>query len=206
MSGWWDRHVVPRLIGYGCGQPAVMARRALVVPQARGEVLEVGCGGGANFPLYDAARVSRVMGVDPSAELRARAMAAIPGGVSIAVQEGFAEKLPFADRTFDTAVLTFTLCSVRDPGAVLAELRRTLRPDGKLLFLEHGRSPDAGVEAWQHRIEPVWKRLMGGCHLARPVEASIAAAGFRIIGGGRGYLEDAPRFAGWMEWGEAAPG
>lgn len=195
---------MPRLIGFCCTQPPIMKRRALVVPQAEGEVLELGAGGGANFAFYDPARVKRVRGVDPSPGLLDRARdAAKAEGIEFLIDEGVAEALPFADASFDTVLATFTLCSVEDHARSLAEARRVLRPGGKLLFLEHGAAPDANVAKWQRRIEPVWKRIAGGCHLTRPVASAIAHAGFSIAAQDEGYMENSPRFAGWVEWGEA---
>lgn len=204
MTGFWDRRVVPRIIAYGCCQPAVMERRRKVVPLASGAVLELGCGAGANFHIYDAERVSSLRGIDPSAELLVRAHAAIPAnGVDFQVGPGVGEAMPFGDESFDTVVTTFTLCSVDDPVKVLAEARRVLRPEGRLLFLEHGLSPDAGPRRWQYRVEPLWKRLMGNCHLSRPVLPTICEGGFAIVNSASGYMERVPRFSGWMEWGEA---
>lgn len=206
MLDFWDRHVVPRIIAYGCCQPAVMERRAKIVPLASGAVLELGCGAGANFGYYEAGRVSSVRGIDPSPQLLERARAAIPAnGVDFQIGPGVGEALPFADDSFDTVVTTFTLCSVDDPAQVLAEARRVLRPEGRLLFLEHGLSPDAGPRRWQYRAEPLWKQLMGNCHLSRPVLPSIRDGGFVIVDSASGYMERVPRFSGWMEWGEARP-
>ena len=119
------------------------------------------------------------------------------------IRQGVGEDIPFADGSFDTTVVTFTLCSVEDPAKVLGELRRILKPRGKLLFLEHGRAPDPGVARWQERVEPVWKPLAGGCHLTRPIGSSLRAAGFDVAPMGQDYLPKAPRIMGWMEWGVA---
>lgn len=205
MAGWWDRVMVPRLIGCCCSQPPIMERRAVIVPRARGRVLELGAGGGINLPLYDRRRVSQVVGVDPSAGLRERAVAAMaPADRDFYwIEDGVAEDLPFPDASFDTVLSTFTLCSVQDQAMALAEARRVLKSDGELLFLEHGLSPDDSTHRWQYRLEPIWKRLAGGCHLTRPVGAAVERAGFAIFDAGRGYMEKTPRFAGWLEWGSA---
>ena len=208
--GWladrWERHVVPRLIRVGCSQPAVMKDRSRLVPDSDGDVLELGCGGGINLAFYDPARVRSLTGLDPSPELldytREEARAR---GVGIDIHRGVGEQMPFADAHFDTVLTTFTLCSVADGKQVLAEARRVLRPGGKLLFLEHGRAPDAGPEKWQRRIEPVWKRIAGGCHLNRPVADRIAGAGFRLVRREGHYAPKTPRWLGWMEMGEARP-
>lgn len=199
--------MVPKLIGFCCSQPPVMKRRKAVVPLATGRVLELGAGGGANLGLYDRGRVESVTGVDPSDGLIALAeerMAAADRGF-FKVERGVAEALPFPDASFDTVLSTFTLCSVADPALALKEARRVLKPGGCLLFLEHGLSPDADVEKWQRRIEPFWKPIAGGCHLTRPVTATVTAAGFVVTSPGRGYMEKSPRFAGWVEWGVATP-
>ena len=204
MASFYDRYVLPRVIRCGCGASAIRDKRAALIPQAQGRVLEIGCGGGLNFPFYDPARVTAVLGIDPSPELLA--MARTAGRTSplpIEVVDGAAEALSAASATFDTVVLTMTLCSVGDPARALAEMRRVLKPGGRLLFCEHGLAPDAAIRRWQRRIEPVWKRLAGGCHLTRPIGKLIGAAGFEIASGGHGYLRHAPRFAGWMEWGVA---
>lgn len=181
-----------------------MKRRAQVVPRAHGRVLELGAGGGANFSFYDPARVDRVEGVDPSPGLLDRARdAAKVEGIDFDIKEGVAENLPFADGSFDTVLATFTLCSVQDQAQSLAEARRVLKPGGTMLFCEHGAAPDPKVAKWQRRIEPVWKRIAGGCHLTRPITSAVAQAGFSIVEQDQGYMEKSPRWAGWVEWGEA---
>lgn len=207
MTSFYDRHIMPRLIRCACGAKAIQKRRESIVPLASGRVLELGCGGGLNFGHYDPAKVESVAGIDPSAELRAMAQrAAEKTPVSISVQEGVAEAAPFDDASFDTVLLTFTLCSVQQPEAVLAEARRVLRPGGRLLFCEHGLAPDEGVRKWQRRIEPVWKKIAGGCHLTRAPGAAIGAAGFTIQDPRQGYMKGAPKIAAWVESGVAVAG
>lgn len=204
--GFYDRYILPKFLACACGAKPITKQRAKVVPRARGRVLELGMGGGLNLAFYDPAKVSVVEGVDPSAELRALADAAPrPEGLKVALQAGRAEALPFEDNSFDTVVCTFTLCSVGDGAAALAEARRVLKPTGSFLFCEHGLAPDADVVKWQRRIEPVWKALAGGCHLTRPVSTAITAAGFTLADLQTMYLPGTPRFAGWNEWGEATP-
>lgn len=204
MASWYDRHILPKLLCCACGAPAFRERRAELAPRANGEVLELGIGGGLNLAFYDPARATRVTGVDPSAALRTIAEnAPRSDGLKVEILPGEAEALPFADARFDTVLCTFTLCSVRSPTAVLAETRRVLKPGGTFLFCEHGLSPDAGVSRWQRRIEPLWKRLAGGCHLTRPVTAAVEAAGFQVDEGRRFYFDKAPRPMGWCEQGVA---
>lgn len=204
MASFYDRHILPHVIGCACSTKPVMRQRAKVVPQASGKVLELGIGGGLNLAFYDPGAVQSVFGVDPSAELRERAVKAKrPAGLKVEVHDGTAEALPFEDASFDSIVCTYTLCSVRSPRRALAEARRVLKPGGSFLFCEHGAAPDPGVAVWQRRIEPVWKAIAGGCHLTRPVAHSIENAGFTITRFDSMYLPNSPRFAGWNEWGVA---
>ena len=204
MAGWWDRNVVPRMIRCACGQAEIMHLRQHVVPLAKGAVFELGCGGGINQPLYDQSAVTSFAGIDPSPQLMDFArQAAARRGWPVDLREASGEDIPFADASFDTVVVTYTLCSVADQARVLRELHRILRPGGQLLYLEHGRAPDPGVAAWQRRIEPLWKRLMGGCPLTRPVTAAVEQSGFSVERRDSTSLPRSPRFAGWMEWGAA---
>ncbi len=204
MNDWWDRHVMPRLIGCACTQPAVMRDRAKVVPRASGDILELGCGGGTNLQFYDWSRVNSLSGVDPSPELLGRAQdALLRSGRSANFANGIAEALPFENSSFDSVVTTFTLCSVQDPTAALSEVRRVLRPGGRLIFLEHGKAPEPAAANWQNRIEPVWKHIAGGCHLTRPVTGAISDAGFVCDAPQGHYMKRTPKWLGWVEWGEA---
>lgn len=202
FANWYDEHVVPRLIRCACSGPAIMKLREQVVPLASGAVFELGCGGGLNQRFYDPVRISSYAGVDPSAKGLEFARAEAERKCwAHDIRAGAGEAIPFGDATFDSVVCTFTLCSVQDPVQTLKEMRRVLKPGGQLLFAEHGAAPDAGVAKWQERIEPVWKRIAGGCHLTRPVGASIDRSGFALAPLGAQYAPKVPRFAGWMEWG-----
>jgi ubiquinone/menaquinone biosynthesis C-methylase UbiE len=204
LKSWYEANIMPRLITCACSQGQVMKRRAAVVPIARGDVFELGCGGGINHAFYDPAAITSYAGIDPHKGLLDGARAAARAkGWAADLRAARGEAIPFADASFDCVVCTFTLCSVDDPAQVMRELSRILRPGGQTLFLEHGRAPDAGVRGWQERIEPVWKQLAGGCHLSRPIASALSGAGFAVETLGQGYTPQAPRFAGWMEWGIA---
>jgi ubiquinone/menaquinone biosynthesis C-methylase UbiE len=204
FASWYDEHVVPRFIRCACSSPAIMHLREKVVPQASGAVFEIGCGGGINQQLYDPARITSYAGLDPSGKgLDFARGEAAKKGWQADFRQGFGEAIPFNDGSFDTVVCTFTLCSVGSQAETLRELRRILKPGGQLLYAEHGWAPDAAVQRWQDRIEPVWKKLAGGCHLTRPVAAAITAGGFSALDGGERYAPKTPKFAGWMEWGRA---
>ena len=205
MASFYDRLILPSFLKCACSSPPMMKQRAKIVPRAEGRVLELGIGLGLNLGFYDPQKVTSVTGVDPAAELRAAAEAAPRDPrLSVKVEDGTAEALPFENRSFDCVVCTFTLCSVHTPAAALAEARRVLKPGGRFLYCEHGLAPDPGVAKWQRRIEPVWKRIAGGCHLSRPVTSAIEAAGFKVMRRDSMYVPRTPRFAGWNEWGEAS--
>lgn len=157
-----------------------MEYRRRLIPTAQGQVLEIGVGPGFNLPLYGPA-VDRIIALEPSPKLLAMA-GRMTRGLShpIELLEASAESLPMEDRTIDTVVSTWTLCSIPDVTRALDEMRRVLKPSGRLVFVEHGLSPDASVCRWQQRLTPVWKRLAGGCHLNRPIETLLAEAGFRL--------------------------
>ena len=202
----WGRLVLPRLIDLVMRNQAAATERARLVPLASGVVLEIGIGSALNLPYYTSA-VRALVGVDPSEELwriGRRRLGASP--FPIRYVEGSAEVLPVADRRVDTVVTTWTLCSIPDAGAALAEMRRVLRPGGRLVFIEHGRSPDPSVRRWQDRLTPLWARVAGGCHLNRPIDALLEAAGFQPITLDRGYGEG-PRPMSYLYKGVAvAPG
>ncbi|WP_201550023.1 class I SAM-dependent methyltransferase [Psychrobacter fjordensis] len=185
----YERFLLPKLIDVACSAGNVMKARSKIVPQAIGEVLEVGIGSGLNLPFYDAKRVSSIVGIDPAAQMQtlARKRASdisIPVEViAVDVQGIHAD----TDR-FNTIVMTFTLCSIDDPVSALQEMARVLKPDGRLLFCEHGLAPDLSVERWQHRLTPFWKPIAGGCHLDRDIPALIRAGGFAIDELSEAYL------------------
>lgn len=204
--GFYARHIGPRLVGCLCSSKDIAAERLKVVPQASGVVLEIGIGPGLNLAFYDPARVTRVIGVDPiDAFLDLGSDRHAQSPVALQILRAGAEELPLDDASVDTAVVTFTLCSVADPAAALREIRRVLRPSGRVLFLEHGRSHDLGVARWQDRVNPVWKRLAVGCNLNRPVKTLLTDSGFAICSIEHHYLPHAPRFAGFLSHGSAVP-
>ena len=187
--GIYSAWLFPRVLDLVMQQKQMIPFRARVGSAAAGRVLDVGIGSGLNLAFYGD-NTERVYGVDPSSELlrfaetRAR-KAAIP----VELLLGSSEALALEDKSIDTVVLTFTLCTVGSPAAALAEMRRVLRPGGKLLFAEHGRAPETGVARWQDRLTPLWKRVAGGCHLNRQPDDLIRTAGFRVDTLETGYLK-----------------
>ena len=199
----YDQHVLPHLIDFACGMGAVMKTRAQIVPQAEGRVLEIGIGSGLNLSFYDPAKVSVIVGVDPSAAMQKLAQQRA-AQISIPVEMIALElgQIQAADASFDSIVCTFTLCTIPDAMAALQEMRRVLKPGGKLLFSEHGLAPDLPVARWQHRLTPLWKPFSGGCHLNRDIPALIRAGGFSIGQLDSSYLKG-PRPMTWVSRGWA---
>jgi ubiquinone/menaquinone biosynthesis C-methylase UbiE len=179
--GLYAQYVLPRIIDLAMRNKETARLRAAWIPHARGEVLEVGIGSGLNLPFYSP-QVQHIYGVDPSLELQRIARKRLPiGHIQIEfLPQSAEEALPLADGSIDTIVITWTLCSIPNAPKALQEMKRLLKPSGRLIFLEHGRAPDRAVVAWQDRLTPLWKRITGGCHLNRKVDEVIAAAGFQI--------------------------
>jgi ubiquinone/menaquinone biosynthesis C-methylase UbiE len=178
--GLYRKFVLPYLTDLSMKNPATTKCRSEILPKAIGRVLEVGVGSGLNFPFYGA-DVSHVWGIDPSPELLAMARAktaALPYQVELLC--GSAEDLLLEGASADTVVLTWTLCSIPNPARALQELRRVLKPGGSVLFAEHGLAPDPMVRTWQGRLNPLWKRIAGGCNMNRKIDELIASAGFSI--------------------------
>ena len=185
--GVYARYVLPPLIDLAMRGSQLSDERRRIVPQARGRVIEIGFGSGLNLPFYGP-EVKTLAAVDPSRELWSRARSRVArASFAIVFTHASAERLPFGDGTFDTAVTTWTMCSIPDAAAALREMKRVLIPGGRLLFVEHGRAPDARVRTWQDRLTPLWRRLAGGCHLNRPIDDLVTAAGFRTVQLDRGY-------------------
>ena len=177
----YEKHILPNLVHFACSLPSAMLQREKIVPLARGRVLEVGVGSGLNLPYYDAGKVSKLWGLDPSPEMLRRAAArARSVGFEVELIALPGEEIPLENNSVDTALVTYTLCTIADVGRTLQEMARVLKPEGHMLFCEHGAAPTVSVRRWQDFINPVWKRLGGGCHLNREIPKLIEQDGFRI--------------------------
>lgn len=203
--GLYSRYILPRVVHFTCGLKPNMRQREKVVPRARGRVLEVGIGSGLNLPFYDSTKVSKVWGLDPAPEMTRMAERAVR---SVSFEVEFiglpGNEIPLEDNSIDTVLVTYTLCTIPDTIPALRQMSRVLRPGGELIFCEHGAAPDANVRRWQDRLNPIWKRLGGGCNLNRPIPALIEAGGFRIKSLDTMYIP------GWRPvsfnyWGTAIP-
>lgn len=204
--GIYREHILPRLVEVACGGAEMERWRARVTDGLSGRIVEIGFGSGLNVPVYPP-EVSEVLAVEPSLVARNRASGRIGDSHATVIHVGLdGQRLPIDDHSCDGALSTFTLCTIPDVDAALAELRRVLKPGGRFHFLEHGRSPDADVERWQHRIEPAQKRLADGCHLTRDPVALLEAAGFEVVERDSRYAKG-PKPWTWMTSGRAtSPG
>ena len=194
--GVYGDHVLPRIIDVGCNMKQSLWQRERVCEGLAGEVVEIGFGSGSNIPFYPAT-VTRVAAVEPADigwKLAAKRLREATVPIERSGLDG--QSLPFADDSFDAALSTWTMCTIPDIDAALRELRRVLKPGGELHFVEHGLAPDEGVQRWQHRFEPVQKRLFGGCHLTRQTVELLRGAGFEITEVDRYYEKGAPRVFG----------
>jgi ubiquinone/menaquinone biosynthesis C-methylase UbiE len=201
---FYDRFILPPLTHYACGTPLLARHRAALIPAARGQVLEIGIGSALNLDYYDAASVSGLTGIDPSQQLLTYAAKRIKRvAFPVKLIPASAESLPVPDETVDTIVVTFSLCTIPDVAAALAEMRRVLKRGGRLLFCEHGLAPDASVLRWQQRLDPLWGKIAGGCHLTRNIPQLLSEANFRCAELQSAYLPHAPRFAGYIYRGSA---
>jgi ubiquinone/menaquinone biosynthesis C-methylase UbiE len=200
--GFYNDRIVPHLVNLAMGNPKLAPYRGRALAEAQGRVLEIGVGSGANLPLYTD-RATEVVGLEPHPRLLKMASEK-NGRVAVDLIEGSAESIPLEDSSVDTVVTTWTLCSIPDVAKALVEMRRVLKPDGRLLFVEHGLSADENVRRWQNRLNPVWKKIAGGCHLNRPMRTLIENAGFRVSRLETGYMPG-PKPMTFMYEGSARP-
>ena len=203
--GFYGEYVVPHIVGLAMRNRDLVPYRRRVVEAAKGRVLEIGIGSGLNLPLYPSA-IEEVLGLEPAARLINMARRSADRTTKkVRFIEGSAESIPLPDKCIDTIVMTWTLCSIPAAEQSLEEMRRVLKPQAQLLFVEHGQAPEARVRKWQDFLNPAWKRMAGGCNLNRPIATMIESAGFRITQLATGYMKG-PRLATFIYEGRAYPG
>jgi ubiquinone/menaquinone biosynthesis C-methylase UbiE len=201
----YSRYVLPWLTHLAMSNKALAEERVRWIPLASGVVLEIGMGAGLNLPFYRST-VQRLYALEPSAPLRRMAAArARRARMPVKFLAASAEAIPLPDASMDVVATTWTLCTIGDTGQALREVRRVLRPEGRVIFVEHGLSPQPQVARWQNRLTPVWRRIAGGCHLNRPIDRMLVEDGFAIEGLERGYVRG-PRFGTYLYRGIARPG
>ncbi len=202
--GFYSDVILPRLCDFAMRNKLLLPIRERVIGAAEGRVLEIGVGSGLNLPFYRPP-VREVLALEPAAKLVTMARSASRGTIMpVSFLEASAEAIPLEAHSVDTIVTTWTMCSIPHADTALSEIRRVLRPGGKLLFVEHGRAPDESVRRWQDRLTPAWSCISGGCHLNRPITSMIEGAGFRIDRIETGYIRG-PRPMTYMYEGSARP-
>ncbi len=200
---WYRDRILPHVIEHAASIDPLMKQRGRVVPLASGRILEVGFGTGLNMAYYDRARVEKIFALDPFMHLPGRTAERIArSGLDVELVRAGAEDIPFGDETFDTVLMTFTLCSLPDPRTALAEIHRVLKTGGRLIFCEHGLAPEPGVRRWQRALNPGWQCISGGCHLDRDVPTLLKGASFGLEGLQMGHIPTI-RIVSWNYWGEA---
>ncbi len=203
--GFYDHHILPRLLNAAMSAKPISYQRRKVVPRAQGRVLEIGFGAGHNLPYYDTAKVERIWALEPAAEMRERsAERRAASTIPLEFIDLPSEKIPLDADCADTVLVTYTLCTIPDVMAALGEMRRIMKPSGQMIFCEHGEAPDESVKRWQRRITPAWKVIGGGCHVGRAIPKLIGDAGFKVLDLETMYLPGTPRFAGFNYWGSAS--
>ena len=199
---FYDRHILPHLLNLAMRNSDLQPYRRRVVSRARGRVLEIGIGSGLNLSYYTP-EATGILGLDSHPKfvvMASRKTSSVP----VRIIGGSAELVPVASASMDTVVSTWTLCSIPDVAAALREIRRVLKADGQLLFVEHGLAPEQGTRRWQHRLTPLWKKIAGGCHLDRPIDQLVQNAGFEIMQMQTGYMPG-PNLMTFMYEGSARP-
>ena len=200
----YDKYILPYVLNCTCGQKPFVKQRQKLVPMAKGKVLEVGIGSGLNMPYFDTSKIISVVGIDPSEELIQLAEKRIDDSmpdVDFVISK--AEELQFNDNTFDTVLITYTMCTVDDVSASLMQIKRVLKSDGQLLFCEHGLAPDEKIVKWQNRINKFWPTISGGCNINKNIPHLIGEAGFTISNMEQMYLPKTPKILGYNYWGTA---
>ena len=200
----YDKYVLPKFLNCACGSKPVEYQRKKVVPNAEGIVLEIGIGSGLNLPFYDNSKVTQIWGLDPSEELSSMAKETAKNlDIDVKFISGGAEDIPLPDNYFDTALVTYTMCTIPEVIRANIEIKRVLKNTGKLIFCEHGKAPDLNIAKWQSRIDPIWGKLAGGCHLNRDIPSLLEDSGYKIIELDQMYLPSTPKVAGYNYWGFA---
>ncbi len=200
---WYEERILPHLMNFACSASPNQKQRQKIVPEATGEILEIGFGGGLNVPFYDPSKVKKIWALEPSEGMRRMAQPAVNGtDMDIEFIELPGEQIPLDDNSVDTVLVTYTLCTISDTEAALQGMRRVLKPQGRLLFCEHGKAPDENVARWQTRLNPVWSRIAGGCQMNRDIPALINEGGFNIEIDERMYIPGA-KILCYNYWGSA---
>ena len=203
--GFYNKYILPKIINAGCGTKPIRKQREKVLPLCKGIVLEIGCGSGLNFSFYEENNIDKLYALEPDKEMLCQAESVVKEvNFPITFLETGAEKIPLEDDSIDTALLTYTLCTIPDPLAALLEIRRVLKKGGKLVFCEHGMAPENNVKKMQNFINSFWPIFVGGCNLNRDIPSLIKDAGFLVDNLETMYLPKTPKWFGYNYWGSAS--
>ena len=201
---FYDKYILPKVLNCTCASKPIRYQRDKIVPLAEGVVLDIGIGSGLNIPFYNKSKINYLYGLDPSKELLDIAKSiAKKNQLEVDFLQCSAESIPLPNRSIDTVLITYTMCTIPDVALSNSEIMRVLKDDGKLLFCEHGLAPDKNIAKWQKRINPLWGKIAGGCNLNRDIPKLISSSGFKISNMEEMYLPSTPKFAGYNYWGVA---
>lgn len=205
ISSFYEKRVLPKLCNCCCSQGPIQKQREKVVPLAEGVVLEIGIGTGLNIPFYNKRNILKIIGLDPSKESNDIAQVlADKNDIDIEFIISGAEKIDLPDQSVDTILITYTLCTIPEIKSSLSEIKRIMKKDGKIIFLEHGISPDQKVQKFQNLLNPIWGKIFGGCNLNRDIPSLLVESGLKINKLNKMYLPKTPKFIGYNFWGEAS--
>ena len=200
----YEKYLLPKFLNCACGSKPISYQRKKVVPMAEGKVLEIGIGSGLNLPFYDKSKLDELWGLDPSEGLSEMAkQVADEEAMEVNFISAGAEEIPLPDNHFDSVLMTYTMCTIPEVHRANKEIQRVLKGNGRLIFCEHGEAPDKNIKKWQNRINPLWKKLAGGCNINRNIPSLIQESGFDIIDLEEMYLPNTPKIAGYNFWGYA---
>jgi len=203
---FYEKYILPRFLNCACASEPITHQRKKVVPLAEGKILEVGIGSGLNLPFYNKSKIIEIWGIDPSEELNAMAKrVATEENINVKFITSGAEDIPFPDNYFDTVLITYTMCTIPSVLKANEEMRRVLKSGGKMIFCEHGVSPDESIKKWQKRLNSIWGKIAGGCNINRDIPMLIKSSGFKIVMMDEMYLPKTPKIAGYNYWGYATP-
>ena len=200
----YEKYVLPKLLNCCCSTKPINYQRKKIVPNASGNILEIGIGSGLNLPFYEKSKINNLYGIDPSSELCDMAKkTAYDNEIEVNLLINEAEEIELPQDSIDTVVMTYTLCTIPNPQDALKEIKRVMKTDAKMLFCEHGTAPDKNIIKWQNRINPIWGKLFGGCNINRDIPNILKESGFKINTLDQMYLPSTPKIVGYNYWGEA---
>ena len=204
MKKFYEKYVLPKIINCACGTKPILIQRQKIVPSASGVILEIGVGSGVNIPYYSSSNVKKLIGLDLQQDNWDQAYTiAKKNNISIDLLQGDAEELPIPNNSIDTVLITYTMCTIPNVQRSLTEIKRVLNREGKLLFCEHGLAPDKNVQKWQNKLNPIWKKCLGGCNLNRNIPELVLKSGFSFESISEMYIPSTPKFIGYNYWGTA---